>query len=175
MKPSHLLLSLAFSGFLCAPAAFSDPQFGMDQDYQQQVQEQHMQHMQQQAQGPAFNSSAAGNTQAYHTTDSAWSDMGYVGNQYAPLGNVQAPIMNSGLGAISTFAGNNGQYLKGSMLSGQSLPKTQMGLNAINGGYFNDAAGRWGSGGFYGWGGGSKKYPLLPPTSTTPVQLDTAF
>lgn len=168
----QLTFSLLICGMLFSPSAFAQ-QFGMDTDYQTQM------HQQQQAQGPAFNSVADRGSEGYHTDASAWQDIGYVLNQYAPLGNVQAPIQNSQFGAISTFKGNQGQFLKGQMnTSGQSLPLTRTGLNAINGGYTNDACNIWGSGGFPGGnysGGGSKVYPSLPDTSTSTVDLNTAF
>lgn len=166
MKSFGLTLSVVISGLLIAPAALAQ-QFGMDQQFDQ--------HLMQQAQGPAANSTAAANTQAYTTQENAWQDIGYVYNQYAPLGNVQAPIQNSPFGAISTFKGTSGNWLQGSMMSGQSLPIVETGLQALSGGFTRPACGRHGSGGFSGSGGGSILYPALPPTSTSTVDLHTAF
>ncbi len=165
MKLFSLSLSLVIGGLILTPAAFAQ-QFGMDQDYHQQMQ----------AQGPAFNSTANKGTQAYTTDTSAWQDMTYVENQYAPLHNIQAPIQNSPVGAISTFKGNQGQFLQGKMISGQSLPETRNDLQAVQGGYVNDACGLWGSGGFRGFKPSDHPYgKMLPPTSTSTVRLDTAF
>lgn len=150
-----------------SPAAMAQ-QFGMDQSYNE--------HMYQQMQGPAFNSTADAKTFAYQTQESAWSDMDYVSNQYSRHpGQVLAPIQNSPFGAVSTFKQNQGQWLRGGMINGAQLPTTRTGLNAINGGFDGNACGLHGSGGFRGSGGGSKLYPNLPPTSTSTVQLDTAF
>lgn len=152
---------------MLAPAVMAQ-QFGMDEQYQQNIQSNNMQ-------GYAQNSTADGNTQAYDTDESAWQDMDYVQNQYAPLGNNQAPIQNSQYGAISTYKGTSGDWRKGKMQSGQQLPRTQAGLQAMRGGYTRPAAGWAGTNGFYNIGGGSRKYPLLPPTATSSVLLNTAF
>lgn len=166
MKPICLTLTILIGGFLLAPSAQAQ-QFGMDQNYNQ--------HMYQQMMGPAANSTADANTYANQTQESAWQDMDYVRGQYAPIGNYQAPIQRSQFGAISTFKGNVGQFLQGAMQSGQQLPIVRTGSMAVLGGYTGNAAGKHSSGGFSGGGGGSLLYPALPPTSTTPVQLDTAF
>lgn len=165
MKPLRLTLSLLAATMFFLPQAQAQ-QFGMDESYL---------HRLQQMQGPAANSKADANTFAYQTQDSAWSDMDYVSGQYAPIGNFQAPIQRSQFGAVSTFKGNTNQFLQGSMQSGQSLPITRTGSMAILGGYTNNACGLHSTGGFSGGGGGSQLYPALPPTSTTPVELHTAF
>lgn len=165
MKSIGLLLSLAISTAFVSPAMAQ--QFGMDQNYNAGVN--------QAMQGQAANSKADTGNYGYQTQDNAWQDMGYVQNQYAPMGNFQAPIMRTNQGSISTFRGNQGGFLRGAMMSGQSLPVVQQGLQALSGGYTGPACGIAGSGGFHGAGGGSFQYPALPPTSTTTVDLNTAF
>jgi hypothetical protein len=165
MKSIGLLLSLAISSAFVSPAMAQ--QFGMDQQYNAG--------MNQAAQGPANNSKADTGNFGYTTQDNAWQDMGYVQNQYAPMGNFQAPIMRTNQGSISTFKGTMGNFLKGSMMSGQSLPVVQQGLQALSGGYTGPACGQAGTGGFWNAGGGSVLYPALPPTSTSTVDLNTAF
>ena len=141
-------------------------QFGMDEQYNGYVDNS--------MQGVAQNSTADGNTQAYHTDESGWQDMQYVQNQYAPLGNVQAPIQSTANGAVSTYKGTKGSWKKGAMPSGQQLPRTRAGLQAMGSAY--SPAAMWGgTSGFYNIGGGSRKYPLLPPTATSSVILNTAW
>ncbi len=151
---------------IMAPQAVAQS-FGMDEEYQQEVYNS--------MQGAAQNSSANTGNYANQTSDSAWQDMSYVQNQYAPLGNIQAPIQNSPYGAVSTFKGSSGDWQKGKMKSGQQLPRARTGIQAIRGGYIGPAAGWGGTSGFYNIGGGSRVYPLLPPTSTSSVNLHTAF
>lgn len=168
MKSIGLTLSLVIGGLLLAPAAMAQ-QFGMDQQYNQGINSQMQQNST--AVNSTANTGSAGNT----TQQNAWQDIGYVQRQYAPMGNIQAPIQSSPFGSISTFKGTTGGWLKGSMMSGQNLPIVQQGLQAISGGYTGQACGQAGSGGFSGSGGGSILYPALPPTSTSTVDLNTAF
>lgn len=161
-----LVSVLTFVQIMIEPPAMAQ-EFGMDQQYNQYIYDS--------MQGPALNSTADGNTQAYNTQDSAWQDMAYVQGQYAPIGNIQAPIRKSSSGSVSTYKGTKGDWHRGHMKSGQHLPSVQTGLNSFWGGYTRPACMFGGTNGFYNVGGGSMQYPALPPTSTSSVILHTAF
>jgi hypothetical protein len=168
MKSHFWTFTLLIGGLLLAPAAMAQ-QFGMDDAYNQGL-------TQAQSAAAAANSTADTGDGANTTAESAWQDMSYIQGQQAAVqvpGSLQAPLQSSPFGTVSTYMGNTGQFLKGSSGPlGASLPKTQTGLNAINGGYFGPACTFTGAGGFGGFGF-SRIYPLLPPTSTSlDVQLN---
>lgn len=168
MKTFCLTLSLLFGTLLLAPSAMAQ-QFGMDQQYNSSLN---------QSAQPMPASGGATGTQAYTTAGSAWSDFGYVEGQQSGVhipGTLQAPLQALPQGMASTYVGNTGQFIQGvSSALGKSLPITQTGLNAINGGYTGQACDFTGSGGFPG-GGSSRIYPSLPPTSTSlDVDLNVA-
>ena len=171
MMSNRWTLTLLIGGLLLTPAALAQ-EFGMDQQFNQSLSNQAMQ-------AQAESSKAATGTQAFTTSDSAWADMAYIQGQkkaaYIP-GILRAPTQQTQFGTVSTYKGNSAQFLKGaSSALGASLPICQTGLNAVNGGYLGRACGQAGSGGFSGSGGGSRIYPFLPPTSTSTVDLNTAY
>lgn len=174
MKSYHLTLTLLIGGLLLSPAAIAQ-QLGMDEEYNQGLYNQ--------AQAESSNSTAVTGTTSYTTQDNAWQDMGYIQGQqqaqqqsWATQGTLQAPLQPGPLGTVSTFRGNTAQFIRGASFAlGRSLPRSHTGLNALNGGYFGAACGEAGAGGFFGAGGGSRIYPGLPPTSTSIVDLNTAF
>jgi hypothetical protein len=186
MKSYSLALSLLISLLLMPPAVRAQ-EFDMgNYDFHQQgapttptSQSDPYGYNQGDSQGEAANSKAATGTQAYTTAPSAWSDMSYIqGQQQATQvpGSLQAPLESTPFGTASTYLGNTGQFLKGaSSALGASLPIVELGLNAVNGGYVRNACGKWGSGGFSGSGGGSSVYGMLPPTSTSTVNLNTTI
>lgn len=153
------LILMLIAGLTFSQAAFANDGFGMDEGYNQSLQIQQ--------QGAAYNSTADGDTEANGTSASAWQDMSYVQNQYAPLGNVQAPIYGSANGAVSTFKGTSGQKINQA-----NLPKGQTGLMAVAGGYTRFACSSMGNGGFKANLAGSRVYNYLPPTSTSTVNFN---
>ncbi|MBX9687483.1 MAG: hypothetical protein K2X27_12320 [Candidatus Obscuribacterales bacterium] len=157
MKSIRLTLSLVIGGLLLAPQAMAQ-QFGMDDQYQQ--------YMQYQAQN-----STADTGEGPHNNGTTTQDAQYLTKQEAPWGNASAPLIKTQGGTISTFKGNIGNKFVNAPL----LPTAQQGLMSVLGGYTGNACGKAGSGGFSGSGGGSFLYPLLPATSTSTVDLNTAF
>lgn len=148
-----LILSLVIGGLLLSPAAMAQ-QFGMDQGYQQSL----------------ATNSTADTGEGPHNNGTTTQDNQYIESQVAPWGNTQAPIVKTQSGTFSTFQG-----MVGNMINAPKLPNCRSGSMALMGGYFGAACGQAGSGGFSGVGGGSKLYPGLPPTSTSTVDLNTAY
>jgi hypothetical protein len=174
MKTFCLTLSLLIGGLLLSPAAMAQ-QYGMDDSYNQGLNDQ--------AQGSATQSGGSQGAQSYTTFENGWQDQAYVQGQqqaaYIP-GILRANPQVTQFGTNSGFVGNTGQFLKGaSTMLGKALPQTHMNLNALTGGYNGYACGEAGSGGFYGLGNvpSTSMYRgfALPPTSTSTVDLNTAY
>jgi hypothetical protein len=143
-------------------------QVGMDTGYNTQINSQAQAQAQAQAAANSQGFAATGGP-ANTTAPNAWQDVQYVQNQQYMPGTLQAPLQTGPFGTASTYVGNSGQFLRGqSAALGKALPQTQLGLNAINGGYFGLAAPADYSGGFSGgMPSFTSPYPILPPTSTS--------
>jgi len=158
-------------------------QVGMDTGYNSQIGSQSQTSAaasSSQSQAAAASSSqgfAATGGPANTTQPNAWQDTTYVQNQQSMAGTLQAPLQTTQFGTASTYVGNTGQFLKGTSAPlGKSLPQTQLGLNAINGGYTGLAAPADYSGGFTGGAPSpTSPYPYLLPTATSiDVELNVA-